>query len=215
MFEDRLQYLRKRIESLGNSIGYRPVIMTALRESCERLAELYGYQLVVIYLPPGMIDPKILRGFSKVKRDHRYVIVINRTEDYEKNWYFAAHECGHVLLHHLYLLPPDEESSSSSPDFLSVDPAMQEVEEEAHFFAQLCFWPLNQIFSDDNPRPPSLNEAGLIQALVDYQKEQFDAWGYDYLDHKLHLYAYLFLRRMERLLPRNYNRLLNQYYPIF
>jgi hypothetical protein len=203
MFEDRLAYIRKRIPSLGG-LGFRPVRMADLGDACREFAEIFGYQFVVRTIrPQENIDPYMARGFSYSTADHKYVVVVNDTESYEKTWYFGAHECAHVLLHSLYLRP-----------WPGNMPFFQEVEEEAHFFAQLCFWPLNRIFFEQECEPPLGNEEKILSVLVNHQKEFFRDSSYHLLDHKAHLFAYLFLRRMERMLPRNYQKLMNLCYPI-
>ena len=200
MFEDRLWLIKKKSSTLRENLGKRPLRLTDLKKACQEFALAYGYKFILLPLPRDIGEQKI-RGYSYATKDHYYVVNLNYHYRLERLWYFGAHEMSHVLLHHLYLGAPFKDSR-------------QEIEEEAHFFAQLCFWPLDYIFSDQYCIEKSMDEEMIIKVLVNFQKDFFDLNDFHYVPHKLHLFAYLFLRRMERFLPFNYQKLMNSYYPI-
>ena len=199
MFEDRLWSLRKHSPHMNDTLGNRQVHLNDLGIACREFSEKYGYEFEKDAKSYGANSA--FRGFSAIDVvNHKYIVKYNIDWTMERKWFVLAHECSHILLHHQYLKVP-------------LMNTRQEIEEEAHFFAQLCFWPVNWIFSEESFPDTPQDEEGIIQALVDYQLEVFRLNSWNVRPQKLHLFAYLFLRRMERLLPRNYARLISSKYP--
>lgn len=136
MFEDRLWSLRKNSEHFNRILGQRQIREKDLHLIGQEVATRYGY--TVVYDPIN--DPAIpwdeSHGTSFVTRDPAYVISYCTSGHRERDWFCLAHEYAHILLHH-HCLTIDFEDKRHG------------IEEEAHFFGQLCFWPINWIFSPD------------------------------------------------------------------
>ena len=198
MFENRLKNVLSKSKTIRNNLGNKPLPLAKLEKGCKEFAKCYKYGFEVRAL--SGIPTQEWRGFSTFSESRIYYVLIDKNLTEEKKWFIGAHECAHILFHHYYLRDTNHRAN-------------RENEEEAHLFAQLCFWPLNKIAARG---PFDMGENGLVKALVDYQMVEFEKKGFNYERDKLEIYAYLFIRRLERFMPHTYHRLLSslQSFPI-
>ncbi len=139
MLDTRLSYARGVSETLREDLGRNQIDKDGLLDIATDITTRLKceFEFASIDLPKEQF--KALVAFKSSIRT--YCLLINKNliagSESEKStspseWFFIAHEVGHIVLHRDLF---DVEVMRQSP----------ELEDQADFFARLCFWPLERI----------------------------------------------------------------------
>ncbi|MBI5527582.1 MAG: ImmA/IrrE family metallo-endopeptidase [Deltaproteobacteria bacterium] len=135
-----------------------------------------------------------------------YYIFINqkyiKEDKRNARWFLMAHELGHYCLHKTWI------------EFDRVIDSNAIQEEEADFFARLCFWPLNKIADDIYEKGKAENIRYTREDVINHLVEYLEQKGISTSNRpKIQRIAFNFLLIYEKELPDNYKSFAARVFP--
>lgn len=141
MLETRLFYAKQISNTLSRKIGREFIDREDLKEIAKEFAKGIKSNAVIcetsVDPTEGPVDPKDYRAWTSCVIDSSqiyYYIWINTNgpKDYAL-WFTTAHEIGHFLIHRGIM------------QIVGLEKISAELEEQADFFARMCFWPMERL----------------------------------------------------------------------
>ncbi len=132
MLEMRISYASKVSKTLIKNLGRNQLTKEDLKKVAIEVTNASNKGIIFGTIDTNPEEFKALLYYYN--EDLIYYLLCNRNDKINGNatWFFIAHEIGHLILH---------------ADLVELGLVNQspEVEEQANFFARLCFWPMERI----------------------------------------------------------------------
>ena len=152
------------------------------------------FKSLTLVVPAGVLGEKV-----------HYVMFFNAALSPSEYWFALAHEIGHLALHKGLL----HDSHLDRENFF--------MEEEATFFAQMTFWPLNALFAkftQDHVAAWCEENIIMFLARVAEQNLNHTVGGHRVSTSRLLTFSTAFWNRFQRYLPESFNRFIGMNSPV-